>query len=444
MEETPRNTHEDDRVVWTIAALAGLVGALGVIGSDALWLVPLGAQIAHGRLPNAIAFATAPTRGWHDVPAGAQLVFWSAYRALGGLRGLVVLQTVAAAIGFGALAHGLRRQATAGAAALVSLLVLAASLPAVVVVGVSLFSLALFPILLALLESETRAPSRRLWLAVPLLAVWGNLHGEALAGLGLLACYLVADRARREPLVAASVLVAATVALFLNPELERTPQYYTAVLHSVVARAGSGLWAPLGTGLFDLVLVAAAAVLVALAVRGRSIHLWEGIALLGLAAATVHVARTGTWFVFVAAYPAARPLRLRAPRRRLLAVATLVLVAAATALIGKGPADPGSAPLAARAARTDGPVLADAVLGQQVVLAGGRVWVDNPVDAFRRADQQLYVDWLDGKPSGAVAVSHAEYVLVEPSSRAGRRAADDSRLRRLAARTGAVLYRVVR
>ena len=83
---------------------------------------------------------------------------------------------------------------------------------------------------------------------------------------------------------------------------------------------------------------------------------------------------------------------------------TVVGAAISVVLLGNGPADPGSRPLARLAGRDRGPVLADPVLGQQVVLAGGRVWVDNPVDAFRRSDQQLYVDWLAGKASGAPAV----------------------------------------
>ena len=87
-------------------------------------------------------------------------------------------------------------------------------------------------------------------------------------------------------------------------------------------------------------------------------------------------------------------------------------------------------------------MLADPVLGQQVVLAGGRVWVDNPVDAFRRSDQQLYVDWLAGKASGAPAVRHAASVLVERTSHAGRRAARDSRLVLVASDEHAALYRV--
>src|SRR5579862_1371505 len=265
----------DDPVVWLVAALAAFAGALGVIGSDALWLVPLGARVAHGVLPDSIPYATAPTHGWHDVPAGAELVFWALYHAFGGLRGLVVAQAAAGAISFGALAASLRREAGGGGAVVfVPLLVLAGSLPAFVVVSVSLFSLALFSLLLALLESEARRPSRRVWLAVPVIALWGNLHGEVLAGVGLLACYLVLGRARREPVLSVGVLAAAAAAVFANPQLWHTPRYYSAVLHRIVSEDGTGLWKPLGTGGFDILLVGAAAILVGIAiVRGPRIRL---------------------------------------------------------------------------------------------------------------------------------------------------------------------------
>src|ERR1700692_86695 len=94
-------------VTWAVAMFAAAVASLGLIGSDALWLVPLGHLVVHGHVPSSIPFATAPTHGWHDVPAGAELVFWTLYRALGGVRGLVVAQAAAAAVGFGALAAGL-------------------------------------------------------------------------------------------------------------------------------------------------------------------------------------------------------------------------------------------------------------------------------------------------------------------------------------------------
>jgi hypothetical protein len=430
-------------VVSAAAALAAFAAALGVIGADALWLVPLGERLAHGELPHAIPYAAAPTSGWRDVPAGAELVFWSLFHALGGARGLVVAQAVAAAAGFGFLARGLRLEASAGATLLASVIVLVGSLPNVVVTSIALFSLALYPLLLWLLESETRAPSRRIWLSVPLLALWGNLHGEVITGWGLLACYLVLARGRRAPWLSAAVLAGATAALFANPALWHTPRYYWAVLNSEPARKGTGLWAPLGAGGFDLVLVASAVILVAVGlIGGVRVHPWEAVALFGLAASTVQVARTGTWFLFLAAYPATRSLRMGDPRRRVVAVLTVMLGAAALALLVRGPPDPGSSSLAARAASTGRPVLAEAILGQQVALAGGRVWVDNPIDAFRRGDQSLYLAWLAGQPRGATALSHAGYVLVERRSIPGRLAAQDPRLSLVAASRGAVLYRV--
>jgi hypothetical protein len=87
-------------------------------------------------------------------------------------------------------------------------------------------------------------------------------------------------------------------------------------------------------------------------------------------------------------------------------------------------------------------VLAEAILGQQVALAGGRVWVSNPIDAFRRADQRTYLDWLQGRPGGDEALPHSAYVLVNPGSTAGRLAAHDPRLRLVRSGSDAALYAV--
>ena len=400
--------------------------------------------MAHGHLPHAILLATAPSSGWHDVPAFAQLVFWAGYHALGGDRGLLALQVVATAVGFWALARGLAREATGGAVLAVSAVVLFGSLTAVFVVGVSMFSLAFFPLLLLLLESESRTPSRRIWLSVAIVAVWGNLHGAVLAGLGLLACYAIFDRARREPWVAAGVLAAATAVLFVNPALAGTVDYYRGVFGNEARRMGVGLWKPLELGGVDLLLIAAAIALLGLTVAAgrRGVRLWEAVAIAGLVVGTIEVARNGTWLLFVAAYPAARALRLGTPSGRVLRVAALVFAGAAVVLVARGPADPGSHLLAERAARLGRPVLASAILGQQVQLAGGSAWVDNPIDAFRRADQRLYLRWLDGKPDGASAVAHAGYVLVVRDSAAGRLAAHDPRLSPVATTQKAALYRV--
>jgi hypothetical protein len=419
------------------------VASVGVLGADVLWGVPLGRELIHGRLPHGVAFASAVTSGWRDVPAGAELMVWTLYRALGGDRGLVVGQVAAVTVGFGALAEGLRREAAAGGVLVASALVLAGSLPAVVVVGMASFSLALFPLLLLVVELDARRPSRLIWLAVPLLALWGNLHGGVLLGWGVLACYLALARARRGVGTALGVLAAGTVALFVNPALWHTPSYYRGVFESEPARRSSDLWTGLGTGGFDLVLIAVALALVVIAVAGRArVALWEVVALIGLAAATVHVARTGLFFLFVAAYPAARGLRLRGPKPRLLATAAAGLAVGAVLGLTTLSHEPDSQALAARAAATGRPVLATSLLAGQVAAAGGRVWVNNPIDAFRRSDQRLYLDWVDGRGEGAPAVRHAAFVLAATGSAAGRVAARDPRLALVASDGASGLYRV--
>ena len=429
--------------MWLAAALAAFLASLGLVGGDALWLVSLGREVAHGHLPGSVPYATAQSHDWHDVPALAELVFWAAFHAFGGARGLVVVQVIAVAVAFAALARGLQRESTVGSAIVVSTIVLLGAPAAVLITSVGALSLPFFSLLLVLLHAETRSPSRRIWWAVPIVAFWGNLHGGVLAGLGLLACYLVVARARREPLVALGVLAGAGLALFANPTLWHTPAYYGGVLHSEVARRGAELWAPLGFGIIDLLLIAAAVVLGAAALsRPRRLHLWEAVALVGLVAGTVHVSRNGVFLLFVAAYPAVRALRVGGPQPRVYVAAAAILAVAALALVVRGPHDPGASGVARAAAATREPVLAEGILGQQVVLAGGRVWLDNPIDAFTRADQALYLDWLDGRPAGDAAVNHARYVLVAPSSPAGRRASSNVRLVRVAVTASAALYRV--
>jgi hypothetical protein len=394
--------------------------------------------VAHGHLPHSLPYATAPTSGWHDVTAGAQLIFWLAWTALGGDRGLQLLQACAAAVGFGVLAWGLSQRSSARAARLVPLIALVGAAPDVLVARVSLFSLALFPCLLLLLHQEAQRPSRRIWLAVPLLAAWGNLHGAVLVGVVVTTAYLVLERVRSDPRTAAGVLITSALALGLNPALWQTPLYYRGVFENRAAAEGVGLWAPLGLDPFDVVLVAAAVLLIAFALRGGP-RLWEWVVLGGLAVGTVHAARFGLWFLLAACYPAARGLAQRTVRVAPLVVVTTLLVAAAIFALGTGRHEP---VLVQRAADMHQPVLADATLAEAVAARGGAVWVANPIDAFRSADQSTYLAWLAGKEAGSAALGHARFVLVDDGSAAGRASAHDQRLALLASAGGVTLYRI--
>jgi hypothetical protein len=424
-------------VVLIVPLLAAAAAAFGVVGADARWLAAVGASIADGHLVHSVAFATAPTSGWVNAPVLGEVVFHWLWALLGD-RGLVLAQVVAVLACFGALARGLRRQTDDGASvAAVLFFVLVGSLPAVLVARNQLFSLILFPLLILLLEAETREPSRRIWLAVPLLLLWANLHGAVLVGFAVLAVYIVVARLRALP-----VLVASTLALCATPELWHTPRYYAAVSENEAAHMGVGLWSPLGTSPTDLLFVIAALMLLLAAVWPRPRwHAWEAVAVVGLVAASVHAARFGTWLVFVAAYPAARSLRLRRPST----VPVLLPAALALAVVGgvaHTPFDAGSRALAHVAALSGSTVLAEPVAAEQVAVDGGTIWVANPLEAFRHADQRLYLDWAAGKPRGAAAVQHAQLVLVRRDSAAGRSAAGDPRLVTVRRTSGAVLYRV--
>lgn len=425
-------------VVLVVPLLAAAAAAFGVVGADARWLAAVGAAIADRGLIHSVPFASAPTSGWVNPTVLGELVFHWLWALLGD-RGLVIAQVVAVLAAFAALARGLSREASNGAAAAAVLFfVLVGSLPAVLVARNQLFSLVLFPLLLLLLERELREPSRQIWLAVPLLALWANLHGAVLVGYVLLAVYIVLARRRAFP-----VLIAATVALCATPELWHTPRYYAAVSKNEAARLGVGLWAPLGTSPADLLFVIAAVTLLAFAVvpRARRWYAWEAVAVVGLAAASVHAARLGTWLLFVAAYPAARSLRVRRPST-VPAVVPAVLALAVAGGLARTPFDAGSRTLAKVAARSGSPVLAEPVPAEQVALDGGTIWVANPLEAFRHADQRLYLDWADGKADGSAAVDRARLVLVLRDSAAGRMAARDLRLVVLRRASTAVLYRV--
>jgi hypothetical protein len=442
----PRVSGDTLAVALAAAAAAAVSALFGTVAADARWLAALGRYIVdHGSIPGFVPYAAAPSSGWHDAPALGQIVFHG-LEALGGDRALLVVQVLVVAAAFALIGHDTTASgAPGGASLLVSLLLIPAAFVSLPLVRVQVFSLLLFPLLALLLRSEARRPSRRIWLVPPLLALWANLHGAVLVGLGVTVIYFVVDRLRRQPWTALAGCALSVVAVFATPSLWDTGSYYAGVLGNEAARRGVGQWAPLspGSGL-DLTFLVCAVLLALLAYRGRPTA-WEVVALVALAVLAGRTARGGVWFAFLAAAPAARGLRRqRAPRPQV--AAPLLLVLAAIAVIGlvRGPHASGAdRPLLRRALdRAAGtPILATELLGEQVALAGGRVWLGNPIDAFRRRDQRVYLDWLEGDRAGDVALSHApRVVLVGPNSRPERRLRRDRRFRVLARDANAVLY----
>jgi len=299
-------------------------------------------------------------------------------------------------------------------------------------------------VLLLLLRSEARVPSRRIWLAAPLLALWANLHGGVLLGLAVLGAYLVLERARSTPLTAFAVLALSGAALLATPAGLRTVDYYASVLRGEAAAGHYGLWAPLSLHEpLDLLFLAIAVPFVVAAFRGR-MRLWELATLSALAWLSVEAQRNGIWLLLFAAVPAAaafgRSTATPVLRRSLALCCACIPLAMIAIGLARSPAAPGagSALVDQTVRRAHGtPILADPVDAELLAARGARIWIGNPLEAFSQQEQRVYIAWLLGRASVGRRV---RIVLVSSGSAPQRRLEHDRRFRELARDASAVLY----
>jgi hypothetical protein len=443
------------RLTWLAVYFgAGACALLSGIGADARWLAALGREIVHrGAIPDGVPYAAAPSMDWVNVPVLGELIF-HALQAVGGDRGLLLAQLVAATGALVLIVFEMRAvRAADPAGALVILAVFFAAAPALIIVRAQLFSLVLFCVTLLLLRSETRAPSRRIWLLVPLVAVWANLHGAVLTGLAVASAYLMLERLRQQPFVVLGVLTASIAALFLTPALLDSGDYYLGVLRSEAALRGEGMWAPLSPhSPFDIVFVVMAIPLVWFAYRSR-LRPWELACVASFATITIHAGRNSVWLIFLIAAPAAKGLsrgRLAtfslAPRRELMV--SWVPAALFVAGVLHAPPQDGAGERVRRQAAVlaaGTPILADGIDAERLALDGQRVWIANPLDAFAARDQRLYLDWLDARPAGDSLLDESgAVVLVSRGSPPQQRLSRDPAFRRVARDAEAVVYVRVR
>jgi hypothetical protein len=439
------------RLTWLAVYFGvGACALLSGIGADARWLAALGREIVErGSIPSGVPYAAAPSMDWVNVPVLGELIF-HALQAVGGDRGLLLAQLVAASAALTLLVLDMRAVRTPDAAgALVILAVFFAAAPALIIVRAQLFSLVLFCATLLLLRSETRAPSRWIWLIVPLVAFWANLHGAVLVGLAVASAYLLLERLRQQPIVVLGVLTASIGALFLTPALLNSGDYYLGVLRSEAALRGEGMWAPLSPhSPFDVLFVVMALPLVAFALRSR-LRPWELACLAAFATITVHAGRNSVWLILLLAAPAARGLgrgRLAtfalAPRREL--IVSCVPAALFVAGVLHAPPQDGAGERVRRQAAVlaaGTPILADGLDAERLALDGQRVWIANPLDAFATRDQRLYLDWLDARPAGDPLLEESgAVVLVTRGSPPQRRLSRDPAFRSVARDAQAVVY----
>jgi hypothetical protein len=281
------------------------------------WLALVGGrQIWKGGLPHHDTL-TVWSHGatWVDQQWFGQLVFYGIHAA-GGLRLVLLVHGIVLVSAFTlALTFAVRTGGSARSGGLVGIAALVAALPNSTV-RTQAFAYVLFVGVFWLLASDARQRSRRVFLVLPLLVVWANVHGSAVLGAGLVILLAAAEivshgrqanawNARGRALALA---VAAPLCLLASPYAVGLPGYYHDVLGSSTFRDVVSEWhAATFPDQWPFFVLAVAALW--LAGRGRAkLSLFEQLALVALFFAGLETLRSIVWFALVTAMVVPRAL----------------------------------------------------------------------------------------------------------------------------------------
>jgi hypothetical protein len=310
------------------------------------WMALLSGRVVaqHGLPTHDTLTVWAHGRTWVDQQWLAQLALYGLAR-LGGLPLVLLVHVFLVTLGLGgAAALARRRGGSARSATWVALPVLLAYWPVAVIMRPQSFAYPLFVAVLWLLLAELRRPSTRVYLVLPLLALWANLHGSVVVGAAVVSAFGLSEiaasiRSRPRTVHARSfvLLAAPWLCVLASPYATSLPHYYRLIFSSGFGRYVTE-WAPT-----TLTLAHAPVYLLALGglwLFGRTGNRatgFEKLAFVGLTLLAFDAVRNAPWLALFSLAvlprlldairaPAVEPKRLN----RLLALAMLVLVGVAT------------------------------------------------------------------------------------------------------------------
>ena len=276
---------------------------------------------------------------WTDQQWLAQVFMYAVY-SLGGFA-LLSIATCVSVVGAFSIAAAAARSLGAGARAFwVMFLPVLVAAPWGWSIRAQMLALPLYTSLLWLLATQARHPSRRVWLAFPLLVVWANVHGSVALGallVMLLGGYELVRSRGGTWMRSLALVVLAPLAVLATPYgPAATVRYYHLLLVDppFAGRVTEWEWAaPATNTMFFYVLAAIAVVLVWVGRRRLTVF---DVAVLGVTfVGGVTAIRGIVWFALACMIfiPAAIGRRLESkrtgePRRGLnLAIATGLVVA---------------------------------------------------------------------------------------------------------------------
>lgn len=292
-----------------IALVVGAIAAaLLVLLPDSFaqdtWLGLLAGRVIdlHGIPQREFLTVYAHGRAWVDQQWLAQLLMYWEYR-LGGpaLTGLVNVALIVSGI-LGAILAAWRLGAS-GRSVLRIVPLAAIAVAVTAEVRTQAVAYPLFVATFYLLCTDSRTPSSRVYWCLPLIALWGNLHGSATLGAGLVALRGVERlwEARRRPRgwpPALGLIIGAPLCLLVSPYGSSIETYYRATLFNTAFRRLVVEWQPVTSFplLAGIFFVLAAIALWSLGRRQGRTTLWERCALLVLAVGAIIAVRNVVWF----------------------------------------------------------------------------------------------------------------------------------------------------
>lgn len=303
-----RLEHEAFLIVLFAIYLVGITRFMpGEVAADTWMTLLYGREVAHHGLPHHDTLTIwAHGRTWVDQQWLGQLAYYGLY-AIGGIRAMLALNALMLAAGTGLAIVAARRLGGSARSvtwlALLSFVVIAWS---TWTVRVQSLVFVLFAGMLWLLAADSRRPSRRVFLALPLLVLWANVHGTAFLGAALIALrgasmLLERDRAWRDRLPTAGILLASPALLLASPYGFDLVDYYHRLLLNPAFSRYVTEWAPTRLGIATIPFYAL--VLLAAWLAGRCaarLTRFEQAALLVTAVLAMLAVRSVVWFMLSA------------------------------------------------------------------------------------------------------------------------------------------------
>ena len=167
---------------------------------------------------------SAPGHLWRNHEWLCEVLMAALYNALG-VAGLKLMKLLASAATMVLLVAGVAETGAPAAIQLPILTLAAVSLAPQMQFRPQLFTFVFLAGLLAILARDNYGRRAPLWIAIPLLALWANLHGGFIAGVATLGTYgvfklagdLAAGRGSRRGLRVLSIAAGATIATLITP-----------------------------------------------------------------------------------------------------------------------------------------------------------------------------------------------------------------------------------